>query len=346
MLCTSEYEALSRVAERDEGDFAGTPSHPVIANATPAEEPTKRVSLSKLWDDYVTSRTQAGFMKDGGKRQAPVIKGLRAYLRHDDANRVTKKGLLGWRDFLMGTLSAKTVNDIYLSTVRSLFLWAHENERISENPALSVRQPKPRRTMGREKGYTDEEAVAVLSACRNYQPNADRLGRTREKDCLIAAKRWAPILCAFTGSRISEITQLRKEDVRQVEDRWIIRDIPLHRQIIELGFFDFVKAAKSGPLFHNGTDPNNYAAKARRISNQVGEWLRDSEITPEGVQPNHAWRHRFKTKGRELGIDTRILDAIQGHAARTAGDDYGDVTVAAKMRAIDQLPPVLGCIGE
>jgi site-specific recombinase XerD len=43
----------------------------------------------------------------------------------------------------------------------------------------------------------------------------------------------------------------------------------------------------------------------------------------------HGFRHRFKTIGLEAGISTRVLDAIQGHAARTAGDSYGDVTVKA-----------------
>lgn len=349
-LCIAEYEALSRTVERDEGDFSGAPSHPVLVNAKPADEPEKRVSISKLWEAYVTSRTQAGFMRDGGKRQAPVIKSLRTYLKHDDANRVTKKDLLGWRDFLMGTLSAKTVNDIYLSTIRSLFAWAAEEDRIAENPAQSVRQPKARRPKGREKGYTDDEALAVLKASLAYEPKANQFGYVRETPKHTAAKRWAPILCAFSGSRISEITQLRKEDVRQVDGRWIIRitpdagtvkagdyrDVPLHQQVIDLGFIDIVKAAEPGPLFHNGTDPEKYATAASSVSDEISKWLRRSKIAPEGVQPNHAWRHRFKTKGRELGIDTRILDAIQGHAARTAGDDYGDVTVAAKARAIDQ----------
>ncbi|WP_291336806.1 hypothetical protein [Albidovulum sp.] len=55
--------------------------------------------------------------------------------------------------------------------------------------------------------------------------------------------------------------------MRQEGDRWVIRitpdagtvkagdyrDVPLHRQIVELGFFDYVKAAAPGPLFHNAT---------------------------------------------------------------------------------------------
>ncbi|MDW4548827.1 DUF6538 domain-containing protein [Defluviimonas sp. D31] len=352
-LCSAELEALERVTERDEGDFTGQPKAPILANARPPEEPREPVSLKKLWDDYVKSRTQAGFMKDGGSRQAPVIKSLRTFLKHDDARRVTKKDLLAWRDHLMTTLSAKTVNDIYLSTARSLFSWSVENERLPENPAATVRQPKPRKVKGREKGFTDEEALAVLRLSRSYEPNADQWGYVREKAHLVAAKRWAPILCAFTGARISEITQLRKEDVRQEGDRWIIRitpdagtvkaggyrDVPLHRQIIEEGFIDFVKAAKPGPLFHGGTDPKDYAMKAMRISNQIADWLRKSGAIPDDIdQPNHAWRHRLKTKASELGIDSRVIDAIQGHAGRTAGDDYGDVTVTAKMRAIDQLP--------
>jgi hypothetical protein len=35
---------------------------------------------------------------------------------------------------------------------------------------------------------------------------------------------------------------------------------------------------------------------------------------------------------------TRILDAIQGHAARTAGDSYGDVTVKAMAMAMERVP--------
>ncbi len=355
-LCASEYEALARVVERDDGDFTGSAGHPMLMSAdSDADEAREPVSLKKLWNDYVQSRTLAGFLKDGGRRQEPVIKSLRAFLTHDDAAQVTKKDLMAWRDHLMKSLSAKTVSDIYLSTVRSLFRWAGQEEKLADNPAATVRQPKSRKVYGRERGFTDDEAVAVLRVSRSYKPNADQSGYIREKAHLVAAKRWAPIICAFTGARISEITQLRKEDVRQDGERWIIRitpdagtvkagnyrDVPLHRQIVQEGFIDFVRAAKTGPLFHGGTGPKDFAMKAMRISNQVADWLRKSRVIPADIdQPNHAWRHRFKTKGRELGIDARILDAIQGHAARTAGDGYGDVTMPAKVRAIDILPPI------
>lgn len=54
--------------------------------------------------------------------------------------------------------------------------------------------------------------------------------------------------------------------------------------------------------------------------------------------PNHGWRHRFKTVGRSIGIDSRVLDAMLGHAPKTARDDYGDVIVAAMALAIAKFP--------
>lgn len=353
VLCQAEYETLARAAERDEGDYTGQLAAPMLRDAQPPENEPEPVILSKLWEKYKNGRIQAGFMKGGGGRQNVVIENLRNYIKHNDASRLTKKDLIDWRDNLMKTKSAKTVSDTYLSTVRTLLKWAVENDLLRENVASTVKQPKPRKQYSRERGFTEPEAVRILNAARSYEPNADKSGYIREKPHLVNAKRWAPILCAFSGARITEITQLRKADVREVKGRWVVRissdagtvkaggyrDVPLHMQIIDEGFIEFVQAAKSGPLFHGGTDPVKYVTKATRISNQIAEWMRKIEICPDGVRPNHGWRHRFKTLAREIGgVSDRVIDATQGHVGRTAGDDYGDVTLKAKADLIDRLP--------
>ena len=118
----------------------------------------------------------------------------------------------------------------------------------------------------------------------------------------------------------------------------LYRDVPLHRQLIDQGFERFLERSKNGPLFHGGAEPSRYATKAVRISSQLAEWLRRDGLVPDGMQPNHAWRHRLKTQCREIGISDRVADAIQGHAGRTAADDYGDVTLKTKADAIAKLP--------
>jgi len=295
---------------------------------------------------------QAGFMRDKGQRHRPVIDNLRKFLKHNDAGRVTKKDVLAWRDHLMKSLSPKTVNDIYLSALKSVLAWAVENDRLPENVAATVRQPKPRKVYGRERGYTDDEAKKVLKASRTYQSTPDEFGRVRESTKMANVKRWVPIICAFTGARVSEIIQLRKEDVTKVGEHWVARitpdagtvksggyrDVPLHAQIVAEGFVRFIEDADEGPLFHNATKPEKFRGAAVIVSNKLSDWLRKGGLVPDGIQPNHAWRHRLKTQCRELGISDRVADAIQGHAGRTAADHYGDVTIKTKADAIARLP--------
>jgi hypothetical protein len=63
-LCASEYEALERVAERDEGNFTGTPRHPVLQ---PLDEPERAATadLLDLWEKYVAKRQKESFSCNG-----------------------------------------------------------------------------------------------------------------------------------------------------------------------------------------------------------------------------------------------------------------------------------------
>ncbi|KAA3450280.1 integrase [Mesorhizobium sp. SARCC-RB16n] len=349
-MCISEFEALARVAERDEGDFTGTPSHPMLANVQPEPEPLPPVSLKGLFADYIASKKLVGKAKETEKRWRPVFANLTKFIGHDDARRLTRQKVLEWRDELLKTLSAKTVSDVHLACVRTVLSWAVDNDRLESNVAEKVRQEVPKRSLAREKGFTLPEAVAILRKARDYVPARTDNPRTTEAPPTTAAKRWSPILCAFTGARIAEITQLRKQDFRKESETYIMRitpdagtvkaggyrDVPLHLQLVEMGFLSFVDAAPDGPLFH--TKGKDGITAARTVAGRVSQWLQSLDLIPEGVAPNHAWRHRFKTVGTELEISRRILDAIQGHAGRTAGDDYGDVTIAAKKAALDKFP--------
>ena len=57
-------------------------------------------------------------------------------------------------------------------------------------------------------GKLPSEATAILTAALNLE-------RGNESPRTFAAKKWVPLLCAYTGARVGGLAQLRKEDVRR-----------------------------------------------------------------------------------------------------------------------------------
>jgi hypothetical protein len=208
-MCISDYEALSRTAERDEGDFTGKPEHPMLiaAEATPAPKEDKPpLPFKTLLNDYLASRKAVGRGASAAQRWEPVFYDRKEAIGHDDARKLTKQNLLDWRDEKLKTLAAKTVADVYLASVRTVLSWAVANDKLETNVAAQVRPEIPKKNLAREQGFTLKEAEAVLKASRNYVPVQRAYASITEAPQTSAAKQWAPILCAFTGARIAEIT--------------------------------------------------------------------------------------------------------------------------------------------
>jgi integrase len=118
------------------------------------------------------------------------------------------------------------------------------------------------------------------------------------------------------------------------------RDVPIHPHLIEMGFLDYVKT-RTGPLFYDPARGRGGSA-ANPISKKAGErlaaWVRKLGIDDVGVDPNHGWRHSFKTRGRACGMRESVLDAIQGHAPRTEGGKYGGYTIEMKASELKLFP--------
>ena len=75
------------------------------------------------------------------------------------------------------------------------------------------------------------------------------------------------------------------------------------------------------------------------LKNRLQEFAR-AIVRDRSVDPNHGWRHRFRTAGMEAGIEARILSAIDGHAPASVADRYGRVTLSTQAAAIVKLPPI------
>ncbi len=166
---------------------------------------------------------------------------LTIFLGHSDANRLSAKDLMAWKAAMLAAgRAAKTIRDAKLAPVRAILQWAVDNHRLASNPATRVTIDAKVRAGESKRGFDDNEAAIILAAAQ------------RESD---SVKHWVPLLGAYSGARLSEICQLRTEDVLQVSGIWCMkfvpeagslktvgseRLVPLHPAIVESGFLKCV----------------------------------------------------------------------------------------------------------
>jgi len=349
------FESRRRNAEGDYSPDAKSERFPEWTpprDRTVVTPPPAKVSLKGLVETWWVEAKATGRKPSTHESYRNTITALVSYLGHDDASRVTRDDVVGFKDHRLAStnprngqpISAKTVKDSDLAALKTVFGWAKANGKMDTNPAggVTIKLGKPRKL--RTKGFTDAEAEAVLVA-------ALRVRRGREKPKTFAAKQWVPWLCAYTGARVGELAQLRKEDIRRDGKHWIAtitpeagtvktneaRDIVLHKHLAELGFTAFVKGATPGHLFLTPSSSGDVLGPLQGVKNRIGEFVR-TVVSDENVAPSHAWRHRFKTIGIEAGIEHRILDSIQGHRPRNVAEGYGEVTIKTQAAAIAKLP--------
>ena len=282
------------------------------------------------------------------KRWRPALATLEAFVGHDDLARVTKDQVADWVEGLAKKgRGAKTIRDVYLASAKALFGWLQGKRKVAANPCTGLKVKVVDDPVLRDRDFTEEEAHTILAAALS-----DQGGRISPEHA--AARRWVPWLCAYSGARVGEITQLRRQDVRHEGDVPLFRitpdagtvktkrfrDVPIHPHLIEMGFLDFVGTRK-GPLFYDPARGRGGSA-ANPLSKKVGErlaaWVRKMGISDVGVDPNHGWRHSFKTRGRRGGMKDSVLDAIQGHIPQTEGGRYGRFSVDVKARELQLFP--------
>ena len=297
MLAQAELAAMEVIESRNEGE--PDPPLPAFLNVATTTDTTPiecSTSIRDVFTGYRTELHQIGKGRNAASRWEPSIDNLIRFLGHASAGQVTRRDAIRWRDDLLKTLAPKTVRDSYLATARAAFAWAADNLDLVQNPFAGVKVRLAKRVMNREKGFHAEEALAILKASREY------FGSAREHETMTAAKRWTPLLAAYTGARIGELTQLRAEDVRRdgsidyirmtpeagTVKSGLYRDVPLHPHIVEERFLDFVKSRGSGPLFYQSTVRRGRTLPASIVAARIAKWIRSLGIANEDVQPDHA----------------------------------------------------------
>jgi integrase len=347
----------TKLQSNAEGDYTPDPNAARFPNwsdhAKSPTAPASSFSISGLRDAWGKEASAAGKASPSTlEAYSHAIKKLIAFLGHDDAGRVTPENIVAFKDARLAEInprtrkpiSAKTVNDNDLSAFKTVFGWAVKNRKLSSNPAAGITVAVAEPIRSRSKGFTDSEALAILKHARTYKPAGNENAKTS------AAKRWVPWLCAYTGARVGEMVQLRKEDIRREGKVYMLRitpeagtvkgrryrDVPLHPHLVDLGFPAFVQSAPAGYLFITPTKAGGWRGPWQAVKNRVGEFARQVISDPQ-VKPSHGWRHRFVTLCREHGVDQEIRRMITGHKGEGVDEVvYGDP--AGLYREICKLP--------
>lgn len=307
------------------------------AGVVASPELTKSVSLTELFEGWSTERKPAAKTLYEWKR---VLQTLAAFLGHDDAGKISSEDLIRWKASMVDAgLKSRTIQNAKLAPVRAVLQWGVDNRRLNQNPAHRVTIEVKSIATERKRSFTDEEAKVILAAS------------LLEKDTV---KRWVPWLGAYSGARVSELCQLRVDDVIEVDGIWCMkfdpeagplknssseRTIPLHPALIDSGFLTFVKGIKAGPLFPH-LAPDKFGKRGGNGTKVIGRFVRSLGIIDTRLSPSHSWRHRIKTQGRRFGLAKDILEAITGHGRKTVADSYGEFPMEALLRELAKIPRI------
>jgi integrase len=169
------------------------------------------------------------------------------------------------------------------------------------------------------------------------------------------AAYWLPLLAIFTGARLSELAQLQVKDVeldyeipfisisnlgtnQQVKTVASIRKIPIHSELIRLGFLGYVKRLESKEnsslwielRLRKNKPGGNY-------SNWFGQFKKSLDISES--QDFHAFRHTARSRLAEEDIPEPTIDSIMGHriSGSTGAKVYSHRTLSGMKIAIEKI---------
>ena len=225
-------------------------------------------------------------------------------------------------------ISINTVNN-HLSFVIALMNYGKTHGFITENYFAGLKVTNPVKARDQRKPFDDRDLKKI------FDPQV-YLKETEGYDF----RYWVPLLALFTGGRLGELTQLLKDDIVKEEGIWCIkitedggtpenpkklknvsseRIVPLHPQLVELGFMDFANKQKANKeivrLF-----PELTFNKADYFSRRCGRWfnqfyLRKKLGIGDSSKTFHSFRHTVGNGLKQKGVSENFISEMLGHSS-------------------------------
>jgi hypothetical protein len=320
-----------------------------VTDNTPKWAPSTRKAadapLGVLKEFLGADRDVTTLTRDDGRAIHEIVKGLPVNFR----KRKELKGLplpdavAKGRELGLPTLAPKTVNEIYMTFIGGAIEWAAKERWIDANIVASLPPVvDPVAAVDKRSPFKPDQ----LNRLFHLGPWADP-AKGKKGDPL---RYWGPLLALYQGMRRGEIAQLLVTDNEMQGDIPVIhvrptvdgqrvksaagrRMLPVHPELIRMGFLQFVAAqrkARHSQLFPNET-PNRNGAWGDPLSKWFKRLLADNGITGTKLGM-HSFRHNFEDALRAANLSqTPIGQELAGRAkADKVSGDYGSGRYSAE----------------
>ena len=234
-------------------------------------------------------------------------------------------------------IAAPTLNKL-LGGVQTVALWAHKTGMVPEDLPWADPFSKMRlKEAGSDRdAFTIDELNKLLASSVFTEMDRPAPGRGE-------AAFWLPLLALYSGARRADLASLQVKNVDHVdgvpcftfeEDKIIgkrlktptaIRTVPIHPQLIELGWLRYVDDVRR----RDGVDAWLFAPISPQASGVLKAWtkwfgryLRSVGIT-DRRKVFHSFRHSFKDALRAADVSEDLNDALLGQKNSSVGRGYG-----------------------
>lgn len=233
----------------------------------------------------------------------------------------------------LNRLSVETIRK-HVSAVRAVYEWAIHNNLVKTNPAAKM-APKRVPVEQKRRPFSTTDLVQIFDLKTYYDYPTDN------------AEFWVPFVSLYTGARIEELAQLHHADIwfdenipvieispdsnpqddddsKHVKNQSSSRVIPVHQELIDAGFLDFVKQCRnnSHKRVFADLDRDAIGRLAKETSRHFIRYIRSIGIT-SSTKVFHSFRHTFKDACRDAGLYEDVHDRLTGHSNSSIGRQYG-----------------------
>lgn len=340
---------------RDVMGLNAAPALHALPDSQAPQQPATAVNGKKIGDAYdawVTIRQAPERTQQTYKRHANQFVALMGDLPLDSVSRTIG---IEFRDKLQAWAVEKkktaiTADNILVS-LRALFNVARDKGWLTSNPLerLSIKNGG-KESEGREP-WTREELSLIFS-----DPLWTKHAIPTDKKAGKEAAYWIPLIACYTGARLTEIAQLWTDDIatepgmeafefradaqrgQQLKNTGSWRAVPMHPELVRLGFCDYVQSLPKGELF-----PHLPKAGKNGAGGQFGKWFGTFKSAKGFTSPAksfHSFRHLVASELRLAGATDAQADAITGHAGNGVGRQVYAATIrreAERLRRVIEL---------